>query len=212
MCIFLLDLAHVPGSPSRPVCSFAWPSVSADIFSESLLDALTMESLYIPSRVTVIKRLARLRFGLCVCQCICSMFNLEEKEKRKRKNNSHCVATACLAVSRFRGEGKMGRIWGGTIGPATGEGISQAVRVIRNTFCICKDCVFPHEPSWSGSANASASRVRGEMAAVLEGCSRERLLQCVTTAACSCSVIFVCVCVCDGGGGCRCRCERGKHE
>lgn len=130
---FLLDLAHVPGSPSRPVCSLAWPSVSADIFSESLLDALTMESLYIPSRVTVIKRLARLRLGLCVCQCVCSMFNLEKKEKRKRKNNSHCVATACLAVSRFRGERQDGANMGWYYRPSHGgRNLSSSARHLNH--------------------------------------------------------------------------------
>lgn len=130
---FSLDLAHVLGSPSRPVRSLAWPSVSADIFSESPLDALTMESLYIPSRVTVIKRLAQPRFGLCVCQCVCSMFNLEKKKKGKRKNNSHCVATACLAVSRFRGERQDGANMGWYYRPGHGgRNLSSSARHLKH--------------------------------------------------------------------------------
>lgn len=104
-------------------------------FLKSLLDTQTMASLYVLSCGVIIGCLSLCVFVCVMCECACSLFN---KEKKK----SHCVTTACLVPSCFRGEGKTGRIRGGMSMAGGGlrwNYIRQWKETAANSVCFC-DC------------------------------------------------------------------------
>lgn len=106
---------------------------SSDTSPESLLGVRTMESLYILSCAAIVKRLALRAFCLCKRKCVCSLFNNKKKkeEKKNKTKRAHCVTTACLAPSCFRGEGKMGRIM---VCPKAEEG--GGVGFSKKSICV----------------------------------------------------------------------------